>query len=407
MRTVADVRHDVVAQVDPTPSTTVPPVSAAGLVLAADVVARIPLPRFDNAAMDGYAVHHEDVDGAQHDRPARIPVVASVAAGAGRGVRLRGGEAARIMTGALLPAGATAVVPHEWTDRGSTVVAVHRSVAPGRHVRRAGEDLREGDLAVRAGTVLRSRHLGVLAALGVTDVPVHPAPRVGVVATGSELRRPGEPLLDDGIHDSNSVTVAAAVREAGGVVTVVRTVGDDIGLLTATLDALASDVDVVVTTGGVSEGDHDVVRLALTGRGTMWFGTVAMQPGKPQGFGRLKAGGPLVCCLPGNPVAATTSFHVFVRPALLRLRGLAPSWPTSVGILTEDVRSPAGRTQFVRGARVPGVQQDRDHVVPRGTGSHMVAAMAGSDVLVVVPAATTLLRAGDEVTLLHLDPDDG
>lgn len=405
MRTVADVLRDVVGHVVPTRPVTVPPADAVGLVLAADVVARASLPRFDNAAMDGYAVHHADLAGAEPERPVRLPVVGSVAAGGGGAVRLLRGQAVKIMTGALLPPGATAVVPHEWTDRGAVEVAVRRATTAGEHVRRAGEDVGAGALAVGSGTLLRSRHLAVLAALGVTDVPVHPAPRVAVVATGTELRRPGEPLHADGIHDSNSVTLAAAVQEAGGVVTATRTVGDDVDLLTATLDALAADVDLVVTTGGVSEGDHDVVRLALTGRGTAWFGRVAMQPGKPQGFGRLADGGPLVCCLPGNPVAASTSFHVFVRPALLRLRGLEPAWPTSRGVLAADVRSPAGREQFVRGARVAGAR-DPALVVPRATGSHLVATTAGSDVLVVVPAATTLLRAGDEVTLLHLDPVD-
>ncbi|MDQ1105913.1 molybdopterin molybdotransferase MoeA [Nocardioides zeae] len=401
---LADVLGDLAATVPVAVAPSEDPAGVLGLVLAEDVRATAPLPGFDNAAMDGYAVDHRDVADATPDAPVTLPVVGAVAAGSGGAPpRVARGRAVRIMTGARMPPGATAVVPWESTDRGSARVEVHHGVHEGRHVRRTGEDVACGDLVVAAGTTLRARHLGVLAALDVRTVRVHPAPRVAVVATGSELQPAGEPLRPDGIRDSGATLVGASVVEAGGVVMATRTVPDDPAALEQALAEVAPLADLVVTTGGVSEGDHDVVRLTLAGRGSMWFGRIAMQPGKPQGFGRLEAGGPLLCCLPGNPVASFTSFHVLVRPALARLRGASVAWPTSSAVLATDLDSPADRLQLVRATLEHG--DDLPRVTPGGTASHMVGALARSDVLVVVPVGVTRLSAGATVTVLRIDPE--
>ncbi|GAB3083079.1 gephyrin-like molybdotransferase Glp [Nocardioides zeae] len=406
-RGVEDLLADVLGDLAPTPPASVSPSGVLGLVLADDVRATAPLPGFDNAAMDGYAVDHRDVVDATPDAPVTLPVVGAVAAGSGgEPPHVGRGRAVRIMTGARMPPGATAVVPWESTDRGSARVAVHHGVGEGRHVRRTGEDVACGDLVVAAGTTLRARHLGVLAALDVDAVRVHPAPRVAIVATGTELQPAGEPLRPDGIRDSGATLVGASVVEAGGVVVATRTVPDDPAALERALAEVAPLADLVVTTGGVSDGDHDVVRMTLTGRGSMWFGRVAMQPGKPQGFGRLEAGGPLTCCLPGNPVAAFTAFHLLVRPALARLRGASAAWPTASAVLAADLVSPAGRLQLVRATLERDGRADAlPRVTPGGTASHMVGALARSDVLVVVPVDVTRLAAGATVTVLRIDPD--
>lgn len=402
---LAAVLGDLAATVPVAVAPSAAPSAVLGLVLATDVRAAAPLPGFDNAAMDGYAVDHRDVADATPGTPVTLPVVGAVAAGSGDAPRVERGRAVRIMTGARMPAGATAVVPWESTDRGSARVVVHHGVGEGRHVRRTGEDVAPGDLVVPAGTTLRARHLGVLSALDVGTVRVHPAPRVAVVATGTELQPAGEALRPDGIRDSAATLVGAAVVEAGGVVVATRLVPDDPAALERVLAEVAPLVDLVVTTGGVSEGDHDVVRQTLRGRGSMWFGRVAMQPGKPQGHGRIEAGGPLLCCLPGNPVAAFTAFHVFVRPALARLRGTSAAWPTSSAVLAADLTSPAGRLQLARATLDrEGSADGVPRVMPGGTASHMVGALARSDVLVVVPTEVTRVAAGATVTVLRIDP---
>jgi molybdopterin molybdotransferase len=397
------------------PDLQVPLLDALDLACVEEVVAPMALPRFDNSAMDGYAVHHADVVTAAEESPVKLPVIGEIGAGqAGRAVTtLPAGTAAKIMTGAPLPAGADCVVPYEWTDRGARDVWIAQAPAPGQHLRYAGEDVEVGDLLVEAGTRLGPRHLGLLASMGRAAVRVRPRPRVVIVSTGSELREPGTALGTDSIYDGNSFLLAAAARRAGAVPYRVGLVPDEPEALLAALDDQLGRADVVVTSGGISMGDFDVVKEALTPLGSVWFGPVAMQPGKPQGFGTLSprsGSGRTVpfFALPGNPVSSYLSFEVFVRPALRRMMGLTPESRRPVTArLTHGVGSPRGRRQFLRGV----LTLDTDGVTVAeiepvgGSGSHLVGDLAAADALIVVPEDVTEIAAGERVTVIRLDQD--
>ncbi|WNB87241.1 gephyrin-like molybdotransferase Glp [Cellulomonas sp. ATA003] len=327
MRTVPEHRRAALALVRPLPVTHVPIAEADGLVLAEDVVAPEALPRWDNSAMDGYAVRAADVAAATADSPVGLRVLADLPAGSEAEPEVTAGTAARIMTGAPVPPGADAVVPVEVTDGGTVHVLVTAPAAPGAHVRRAGEDLAAGDPVLAAGALLGPAQVSAAASVGRGTLAVHRRPRVAVLSTGSELVTPGQPLRRGQIPDSNSYLLAALVRAAGCDAVRLGAVPDDAPTLRALLagwdDAPPDErVDAVISSGGVSMGAYDVVKEVLADDAGMEFVAVAMQPGKPQGIGRLPGGTP-VLALPGNPVSAFVSFHVFVRPVLHRLRGLA------------------------------------------------------------------------------------
>jgi len=422
LRTVEEHLAAVLDGVALLPAVELPLLEALDLVCAVDVRSPLDLPRFDNSAMDGYAVVHADVAGltGSGGTTVTLPVVGEIGAGQVGVTELAPGQAAKIMTGAPLPAGADAVVPYEWTDRGVDRVVVDRAPELGQHVRSIGEDVTAGELLVQAGTVLGPRHLGLLASCGHATVTVRPRPRVLVVSTGTELREPGAELAPDSIYDGNSFLLAAAVRRAGAVDVRTGIVPDEPELfLAAVRDQLASgDVDLVLTSGGISMGDFDVVKAALRPLGTVWFGGVAMQPGKPQGFGHVGGGGsgagdrgvPVVT-LPGNPVSSYLSFELFVRPALRRMAGLTPESRTPVGArLVDGVRSLPGRRQFLRGRLTYVDEHRRDasvaQVVPvGGSGSHLVGDLAASDCLIVVPEDATEVAAGALVQVIRLEGD--
>ena len=264
----------ILASAAPLDPVTVPLAGALGLVSAVDVVAPLALPRFDHAAMDGYAVRATDLAAA----PLELPVAGVVAAGDTTKPTLRPGTAWRIMTGAPVPSGADAVVPFEWTDRGDDRVRIERIVTVAQHIRREAEDVVAGDVAVLAGTALAPRHLALLAAVGVVEVTVHPAPRVALIATGEEL-------VSGEVPDSNTTAIAAAGRAIGARVEAHGPVPDDQGRFLQRLAEATGRADLVVTTGGVSAGDHDIVKAALGVLDDFWFGSVAVKPGRPQGAG--------------------------------------------------------------------------------------------------------------------------
>lgn len=424
LRTVEEHLAAILAVVPAPPVVEVPLHAADGLVLAADVAARGPLPPWDASAMDGYAVRADDVAPALADRPVRLRVVADLPAGSAQEPVLGPGECARIMTGAPVPRTADAVVPVEDTDGGTAVVQVRAAVPAGRHVRRAGEDVRTGDLAVPAGTLLRAPQLAAAAAAGHGALRVHPRPVVGVLSTGSELVPPGTALRRGTIPDSNSLLLAAVVREAGCEPVRVGAVPDDVDALRAALAALLAPdpttgrraVDAVVTSGGVSVGAYDVVK-SLGGELAATFASVAMQPGKPQGLAVLhRADGapvPLVA-LPGNPVSAFVSAEVFVRPALAVLRGLpagALDRPRVRAVAGAAWRTPPGRRQYLPVRLVPGAATEgggpagEGAVVvvpagPGGSGSHLAVTLAAADGLGVVDAAVAQVRPGDTVEVM-------
>jgi molybdopterin molybdotransferase len=352
---------------------------ARSRVLAEDVRTPIPLPIFDNSAMDGYALRLADLTGDS------LPVAGESAAGSATAT-LPPGHAMKVMTGAPIPIGADCVVPYEVTDRGTDLVTISDRPTPGVHIRRRGEDLEVGDVVAPKGSVLTPRHMAAIAATGVGHVRVHPSPRVSVVSTGAELRQAGEELTDGAIYESNGLMLAELVGGEHGTAGA-TSVTDDPAALLEHLRGLAATSDLIVTTGGVSAGDYDVVKAALAPLG-VWFGPVAMQPGKPQGFGFLD-GTPIIC-LPGNPVSAYVSFALFVRPALRRLQGHPDPVERPIRArLAHEMVSPAGKTQFLRGAYADGIVSQ-----VRGPGSHLIGALAAANALVEIPAETTTLPAG-------------
>ena len=249
-----------------------------------------------------------------------LPVVGEIGAGQARLRALGPGAAAKIMTGAPVPAGADAVVPYEWTDRGADSVRIEQAPELRQHIRAAGDDVAEGDLLVREGDLLGPRRLGLLASVGRASVLARPRPRVVILSTGSELREPGGELGHDSIYDGNSFLLAAAARRAGAIPYRVGIVPDEPAAFLESLDDQLVRADVVITSGGVSQGDYDVVKAALAPQG-VWFGPVAMQPGKPQGYGRVGEDRVPIFTLPGNPVSAYISFHVFVLPGAAQADG--------------------------------------------------------------------------------------
>jgi molybdopterin molybdotransferase len=365
----------------------------------------VALPGFDNSAMDGYAVVHADVAPASSDHPVHLPVVGEIGAGQASLLAISPGTAVKIMTGAPVPAGADTVVPYEWTDRGVAQVVISQAPERGQHVRPRGEDVAEGDLLVEEGTVLGPRQIGLLAAVGRPSVRSRPRPRVVIFSTGSELREPGTPLGHDSVYDGNSFLLAAAVRQAGAIAYRVGIVSDEPRAFSAALNDQLVRADLVVTSGGVSMGDYDVVKEALSPLGTVWFGGVAMQPGKPQGFGTVGEDRVPIITLPGNPVSSYISFEQFVLPALRRMMGRTPYLrPSADAMLTHALTSPNGRRQYARGTL--SVVDGRLAVTPVGPqGSHMIGDLADSDALIVVPEAVTSVEAGETVTVLPLDEE--
>jgi molybdopterin molybdotransferase len=312
------------------------------------------------------------------------------------------GLAMRIMTGAPIPAGADAVIPLEDTDRGLARVALHRPARTGDCVRRSGEDIAAGAPALGAGAALGPQQLALLAALGRDRVVVRPRPRVIILSTGSELIEVGQRPSFGEVIDSNSYMIAAAAKDAGADARRIGIVVDDHAKLLDTLESQLLRADVLVTTGGVSMGAYDVVKEALSELGTVEFIRVAMQPGKPQGFGHIGDKIPIFC-LPGNPVSSLVSFEAFVRPAIRKLLGKRNLQRATVqAVALESAKSPPGIRQYRRGVlhREAGGGYSVSFV--GGAGSHLIASLALSNCLVVIPEEETEINAGSDVTVMPL-----
>ncbi|WPP30382.1 gephyrin-like molybdotransferase Glp [Streptomyces sp. CL7] len=417
---------DILATVRPLDPIELNLLDAQGCVLVEDVTVPVSLPPFDNSSMDGYAVRVADVAGASEEYPASLEVVGDVAAGAADLPHVGPGQAARIMTGAPLPPGAETVVPVEWTDGGlgegpaagmrarslapdgaAGQVAVYRPAPARAHVRAQGSDVRAGDRVLEAGTVLGPPQISLLAAVGRGTVRVRPRPRVVVLSTGSELVQPDEPLRPGQIYDSNSFALTAAARDAGAIAYRVGAVADDAETLRDTIEDQLVRADLMVTSGGVSVGAYDVVKEALSHAGDedepgsgVEFRRLAMQPGKPQGFGSIGPDHTPLLALPGNPVSSYVSFELFVRPAIRALMGLEDVHRPRVRAelrAEKALTSPKGRRQFLRGRYADGV------VTPvGGAGSHLVAALARADALIVVPEDVEDVAPGTEVEVVLL-----
>jgi molybdopterin molybdotransferase len=406
MRTVEEHQRVVAGLISRRPAVTVPISETLGLVLADDVVAPLSLPGFDNSAMDGYAVVAEDISDATAEQPVLLPVAEDIPAGRTDQLTLIPGTAHRIMTGAPLPAGATAVVPVESTNAATDTVEIRASAKQGQHIRRAGEDVTAGTTVLRAGQVVTPAALGLAAALGLGELSVIPRQRVLVMSTGSELVAPGTPLQPGQIYESNAVMLAAALRDAGAEVVAAPTTGDDVDAFRDALTRHRSDADLIITTGGVSAGAYEVVKDALgAGRpatsglgGEVEFVKVAMQPGMPQGSGVVD-GTPIIT-FPGNPVSALVSFEVFLRSPLRAAMGLPnPDRPRRSAVLTEDLKSPRGKRQFRRGV----LDQDAGTVTSYGPpASHHLRWLASANCLLEIDEETGELAGGSNVQVWDL-----
>ena len=405
MRSLDEHRAAILAAITPADPVRLPLPECLGLVLCEDVTSLVDLPGFDNSAMDGYAVRAVDVSAADPgvpDSAVRLPVVAEVAAGGVATRRVGPGEAVRIMTGAMLPEGADAIVKVEDTDGGTETVEIRAGAPVGTSVRPAGEDVKQGQVVLQAGLVVDARRVALLAATGHADALVRTRPRVAVVSTGAELVPPGEPLRPGQIHESNSYMLEAAIVASGAVAVRQATVDDDAAAVLAAVAELAADVDAIVTSGGVSMGAYDVVKESLRDHGVD-FVQVAMQPGKPQGFGLVGDRRVPLFALPGNPVSSYVSFEVFVRPALRRLMGLQPEVrPTLTARLEHALSSPPGRAQVARAVATHTGQGWRADPV-WGQASHFVADLARANAFVFVPPDVTRVEAGDDVEIWLLD----
>jgi molybdopterin molybdotransferase len=378
---------------------------ASGCVAAATVIAREPVPPFTNSSMDGYAVRASDTQ----DAPVQLSVADTVMAGSVSSLVLQAGQAIRIMTGAALPAGADAVCMMEetTTDPEGATVTIARAVPPGNFVRVPGSDIAVGDELVARGVAIRPAHIGVLASQGFTTVEVHGRPRVGVLSTGNELVGDGAVLTEGKIRDSNRHTLLALVRSEGWE-------GVDLGIVpddeTALLEVFArggEQCDAIITSGGVSVGDLDVVKQVLQkiGGSSMRWMQVAIRPGKPFAFGVLEESGLPVFGLPGNPVSAMVSFELFVRPGVRQMVGFTDlDRPRVCAFADHDfARRPDGRLHFVRSRAVCDARGTW-HVSPlRAQESHQLHAMAEADALAVIPDGTGI-AASAEVEILLLDP---
>lgn len=406
-RSVAAHRDAVVELLSGQAATTsteqLPLLDALGKVLAVDLHAPLSLPPFANSQMDGFAVNSADIP----DGGAKLRVAAPVPAGAAPEA-LKPGYAVPIMTGAMIPDGADAVVPIERARPSTFPNPEARDVevdlpatAPGTYVRNAGSDIQEGELALPAGTCLGPAQLGLLAALGLTAVEVRKPLRVLLVTTGDEVLEPGRNLTPGKIYDSNGILLEASMRQAG--LDVVRSgISDDdpARLLAVLRNHVGSDdgkhpVDLIVTTGGVSKGAYEVVRQAMAAQ-HVEFLPVAMQPGGPQGIGRFE-GVPFLG-FPGNPVSCLVSYEMFLRPALSLIHGVPAPRPVQRARLAEPLRSPEGKHQVRRGTVLP----DGSVRMEGGAGSHLMHALARSNALVQIPSDVTELAEGSEVEVWML-----
>lgn len=423
MIAVEDALGAILEKVTPVGTEQVPLTNSFGRILATPIEAKINVPPFANSAMDGYAVIAADTETASVQEPIQLKVIDNVPAGVASPVRLSPGTAARIMTGAPIPPGTTAVVRFEETSEhrpsqdhslAEDEVLIYKPVSQGDNVRPAGEDIRAGQIILEAGHRLRPQDIGVLAAVGQGEVPVYRRPRVAILATGDELVDVDEPLEPGKIRNSNEYTQAAMVEKYGGEPVRLGIARDTVEDLTAKIRAgLEHQVDLFLTSAGVSIGDFDMVKNVLAAEGEMEFWQVAIKPGKPLAFGLLhrpgdsQTGGqiPLIG-LPGNPVAAMVAFEVFARPAILKLGGQL-SWEKNKqpATLAEEVTN-SGRRHFMRGFLRPG--PDGYQVTTRGSGvqvqgSGILTSMVWANCLVVVPEEVTYLPQGAQVEVWILD----
>ncbi|MEL4358628.1 MULTISPECIES: molybdotransferase-like divisome protein Glp [unclassified Luteococcus] len=405
LRRMQDHRDYLLGLVEPLPAFGMSLLDAWGLTLCEDIAAEVDLPGFDNSQMDGYAVRAADVVDASPAEPVTLPVSGHVAAGEGA-EPLPEGSVAKVMTGAPIPQGADAVVPVEDTDNGADQVRINQPSLTGAYIRRRGSDVTEGSQLLARGARLDARSIGLLAGAGVDKVLARPRPRVVVLSTGAELVEPGRPLARPGqLHDANSYLLAAAAKAEGCQVWRVQVPSDDPEEVRQAIGDQMIRADLIITTGGVSKGDHDVVKEVMPSVGSCDFCEVAMQPGKPQGFGLIGEDRVPTVMLPGNPVSCYVSFHAFVRPLIRKLMGLEPvnhrELPAVAGSAMTSVK---GKLQFAR-ARVSERDGRLVADLVGGHSSHLLANLAASNALVLLGEDVETVAPGEPVTVWRLGND--
>ena len=407
--TVAQALTAVLNGVSVLPAENVPLLEALGRVLAEPIVAQDSLPPFANSSMDGYALRAADLVGATANRPASLRVIGDIAAGNVPDVTLTAGTAARIMTGAPLPPGADAVVPVEdtnepWRDAERPLpdtIQVKRSVQAGDYVRHPGEDIEAGTAVLPAGHPLRPQEIGVLASLGVSQVPVIRRPRVGILATGDELIAVEEPLRPGKIRNSNGYAQTAQVLALGAVPVSLGIARDTEADVRAKLQkGIDEQVDLFISSAGVSVGAYDVVKAVLEQAGNVGFWRVRMRPGKPLAYGTYQ--GIPYLGLPGNPVSAMVSFERFARAAILKMGGHTQlQRPTVTAVIQETIHSD-GRESYIRA--VVTKEGERYTAVTTGSqGSHIMTSLVKANALLIVPEGVAFVAAGDELTAWMID----
>jgi molybdopterin molybdotransferase len=416
MISVEEALEKVLSYVEVLESERKPILDCLGQVLTEDVYSTIDIPPLDNSAMDGYALRAKDTRGASESSPRYLVVVGEVAAGSMPTKEVRSGTAIRIMTGAPLPAGADAVVRFEDTDevnrkssRGDlSQIGILCQAKKGLNVRGRGEDIARGDLILKKGKVLRPQEIGVLASLGHSTALVIRRPIVAILATGDELIGVDQPLAPGKIYDSNTYTIAAEVSRYGGIPKILGIGRDSVQSLTEKIDE-GLDADMLITSGGVSKGDYDIVKDVLAERGEVGFWTVCMKPGKPLAFGimkrkegRRKRKVPHLG-LPGNPVSSMITFEQFARPAILKMMGKKMlAKPTIRAIIEDDIENTDGRRLFARvSVTKRGGQYHASITGPQGSG--ILTSIAKANGLAVIPESSQGVKAGDMVEVQMLD----
>jgi molybdopterin molybdotransferase len=408
--TVAEALERVLSGVTVLPAERLSLIEALGRVLAAPVVARDRLPPFANSAMDGYALRAADVADAGRESPVNLQVVGDIAAGADSELTISQGQAARIMTGAPLPGGADAVIPVEMTGEpwraGSRPLPDQidgfGAVSPRDYVRFPGEDIEAGQEVLPAGHVLRPQEIGVLASLGVGHVPVIRRPRVGVLATGDELIAVEEPLRPGKIRNSNGYTQEAQIRVLGAVAVPLGIARDtEADVREKLAQGLESDVDLFVSSAGVSVGAYDVVKAVLEAEGNIGFWRVRMRPGKPLAFGAYQ--GVPYLGLPGNPVSALVSFERFARPAILKMAGhTSLERPRIRVFMAEEIMSD-GRETYTRAVVRRGQEGEYVARLTGRQGSHIMTSLVQANALVIVPEGVQRVPAGAQLEAIMID----
>ena len=390
MLAVAEAREIILSAVRTLSARAVPLVEALDCVLAQDVASPINLPLWDNSAVDGYAVHSSDVAGANENNPIHLRVTSTVPAGTAAGARLEPQTCARIFTGAPIPEGADAVVMQEDTrPHHEGYIAVEESVEVGENIRCAGDDATKGEIVLRSNRVLGPAQLGLAAAVGLAQLTIYPRPRVGVLVTGAEIIEPGRALRPGQIYDANSYSLGALVKQAGCEPVELGIADDTREDLFEKIDYGLSECDAVITVGGVSVGEYDLVKDVLAELGCeQKFWRIAMRPGKPFVFGAR--GEKLAFGLPGNPVSAAVTFLILVRPALLKMRGAAEiDLPTVTAEAAEDFVNRGDRVHYMRANLRRDGEKWLAKPMPR-QGSHVISSLANADCLVEVPEETTI-----------------